>query len=283
MAKGDKEDTRVILRGPEDLESWKFWVLVKADAKRVTEIIEGTESIPPGGPDNVRVKAYRTRAALAAELITDNISRSQIAHVQDLRQDPAAMYKRLVQANTIHGLDSLTDLWEQFDTMTLGSGSATDYIGKFRSLHSKLTSRHDTPSVMKSISTLVRGLPNSSDWKLFRTSLNGDIQADDLDYVISRIFSEYARQKRKDVKEEEMEVMQEAMVASRTGGRSTATATFKRPHLSCHTCGGTGHFASQCPSETIAAAAHAAVSAGAFTSVSGGSYGSSDDRDYVEL
>lgn len=73
----------------------------------------------------------------------------------------------------------------------------------------------------------------------------------------------------------------EAMAAG-IHGRGTATVVFKRPKLTCHTCGGTGHFASQCPSETIGGSvSHAAVSAGAFLPESFASF--HDGREDVAL
>ncbi|THU87404.1 hypothetical protein K435DRAFT_804335 [Dendrothele bispora CBS 962.96] len=67
-------------------------------------------------------------------------------------------------------------------------------------LASELKACKDPPSEAQSISTLLKALPNTQDWKDFCRMTRRDIQTDDLDFVIWEVLWEYRQQSRGDKK-----------------------------------------------------------------------------------
>ncbi|THU87416.1 hypothetical protein K435DRAFT_867307 [Dendrothele bispora CBS 962.96] len=121
MAK-NKDEMRVVLTGPGDLENWKFSLQVKAKNGDCWNIISGVIIPPSPGDNSNRTKAYWKHNAYAANLI-------------------------------VH----------------------------------ELKARKDPPSEAQSISTLLKALPNTQDWKDFCHMTRHDIQADDLDFIIQEL------------------------------------------------------------------------------------------------
>ncbi|THU78595.1 hypothetical protein K435DRAFT_811415 [Dendrothele bispora CBS 962.96] len=130
---------------------------------------------------------------------------------------------------------------------------------RFRHVASELKARKDPPSEAQSISTLLKALPDTQDWKDFCRTTRCDIQADDLDFVIREVLREYRQQSRGDKKNdrdgdddggnEAMATMGQGKPRGFVAGAPDHTPIFKRPHLKCNLCGGVGHYRSQCPSE----------------------------------
>ncbi|THU80399.1 hypothetical protein K435DRAFT_809920 [Dendrothele bispora CBS 962.96] len=86
----DKDETRVVLTGPGDLENWKFSLQVKAKNGDCWNIILGT-ILPPSPGDNLnRAKAYWKRNSYAANLIVQSISQSLFSHIYKFPNDPHA-------------------------------------------------------------------------------------------------------------------------------------------------------------------------------------------------
>ncbi|THU86855.1 hypothetical protein K435DRAFT_867843 [Dendrothele bispora CBS 962.96] len=169
------------------------------------------------------------------------------------------MYQHLLSVNT-GGFKEISDYWDQFNELKMRKGeTAMDFIGWFRHVASELKACKDPPSEAQLISTLLKALPNTQDWKDFCRTTQRDIQADDLDFIIREVLQEYRQQSRGDKKNdrdgdddggnEAMATMGQGKPRGFVAGAPDHTAIFKRPHLKCNLCGGVGHYRSQCPSK----------------------------------
>ncbi|THU80398.1 hypothetical protein K435DRAFT_809919 [Dendrothele bispora CBS 962.96] len=88
------------------------------------------------------------------------------------------MYQHLLSVNT-GGFEEISDYWDQFNKLKMRKGeTAMDFIGRFRHVASELKARKDPPSEAQSISTLLKALPDTQDWKDFCRTTRCDIQAD---------------------------------------------------------------------------------------------------------
>ncbi|THU83252.1 hypothetical protein K435DRAFT_784268 [Dendrothele bispora CBS 962.96] len=256
----------VVLKGPKELENWKFSLRIKARKKGVWDIIRGTQLLPNDSDTSSEANTLRTKMSVAADLIVQTISPSLIPHIREFPDDPYKMYERLLEVNS-HGFEDVSDTWTRFNSLKLRSNeTGIEFIGRFRELRSELIALNDKPSDTLSISVLLSALPdvnpktnNETDWKSFKVQMKRDIQGDDLVYVEQQVLREYSRQN-PDGDTTLFDPGEEALAAARHGTRagggnaprvpaSDPLAHFVRPHLVCNLCGGLGHFRSQCPSE----------------------------------
>jgi hypothetical protein len=168
---------------------------------------------------------------------------------------------RLLDVNN-HGFEDIAYLWTRFHSLKLRpTERAIDFIGRFRELRGELIAAKEPPSDILSISVLLSALPvpddhdAPSEWKSFCIQIKRDIQGEDLVYVEQQILREYSRQNPDD--DINFDPPKEALVAKRRTGTlphvptADASSKFTHPHITCHLCGGIGHFRSQCPSELV--------------------------------
>ncbi|THU95080.1 hypothetical protein K435DRAFT_779157 [Dendrothele bispora CBS 962.96] len=245
----------VVLKGPKELENWKFSLRIKARKKGVWDIIRGTQLLPNDSDTSSEANTLRTKMSVAADLIVQTISPSLIPHIREFPDDPYKMYKRLLEVNS-HGFEDLRS-----------NETGIEFIGRFFG-NSAVSSLLSTTNLLIPfpISVLLSALPdvnpktnNETDWKSFKVQMKRDIQGDDLVYVERQVLREYSRQN-PDGDTTLFDPGEEALAAARHGTRavggnaprvpaSDPLAHFVRPHLVCNLCGGLGHFRSQCPSE----------------------------------
>ncbi len=123
---------------------------------------------------------------IARSEIIKRIDRHQIGHIWQCSHNPKRIWDRLITMNSVNRLDGHTKLWDKFDELklTLG-GPMMDHITSLCDLTEKLERVYqDKPSDAKFISTLLHSLPITDDWKQFRCNLEGDMQNDNVEYVI---------------------------------------------------------------------------------------------------
>ena len=257
----------VVLESPDDLLNWKYTLRVALEAKGLWEIVNGTWTAPAGTANLKQVKAFKAKQQEAMKPIVERVGSKQLPHIRNLPNDPATAYARLTAANTVKGIDAQADLWDKFHSLHLTPDiSMMDHVGSFRDIADRLGHEfHDPVSDPQFILALLRSLPNTLQWQNFRRSLRSDLQNDDLEHVISCLYSEYHEQVKDQkgatgsedngspVKSEAMNVTDLlALVASFAKDRKKALPAApamqkgKTIQVTCHRCGGRGHYQADC-------------------------------------
>ncbi|KAK0454186.1 uncharacterized protein EV420DRAFT_1481627 [Desarmillaria tabescens] len=258
----------VVLNSSDDLDDWKFVTQSVLEGKQLWPLVNGDEPRPAGFPGSKQVKTWDTKASQAKAEMIKRIGRKQLQHIRQLGNNPKAIWDWLIVMNSTGGLSAQTALWDQFDELKMSKATAmVDHIAMLCELSDKLGRLFkDKPSNSKFISTLLRSLPNTSDWKLFKSGLESDLQNDDKEHVISRCLNEFSkqeRQKKKEVDSNDDEAGKdpgdEAMMADiaaavarlQVARRNVALQRGSKFKITCFNCGGRGHYQSDCPSEPM--------------------------------
>lgn len=266
----------VILDDSNDLPDWKYTLQIVLEGKDLWDVVTKAPAQPAGFPNSKQVKAYRVKQTLAMAEIVKRVSRKQLPHIRHLGNNPAAVYAHLVEVNSNTGLNGNSDLWTRFSELRMTDAtSMADHVAALRDIADRLHIEYsDKPSDAQFISTFLRSLPPTSEWNQFRRSIDGDIRYDDMEHVICRALNEYAQQSREELKKPNLKVEKKedavdnvvsdaliadivAMVASRLNIGSPRPATQRSTSMliTCHKCGGRGHYKSICPNKDPPAAA----------------------------
>ncbi|PBK86074.1 hypothetical protein ARMGADRAFT_1035812 [Armillaria gallica] len=259
----------VVLNSSDDLDDWKFVTQSIFEGKQLWLLVNGSELRPAGFPGSKQVKTWDMKASQAKVEIIKRIGRKQLQHIHQLGTDLKAIWDRLVVMNSTNGLSAQTALWNQFDEFKMSKVTAmADHIAMLCELSDKLKRLFkDKPSDSKFISTLLRSLPNTSDWKLFKSGLESDLQNDDKEHVISHCLNKFAKQehqkkKRMDSNDDEAgkdpdnEAMMADIVAAVARLQVAKRGNIMIQHgskfeITCFNCGSHGHYQSDCPSEPM--------------------------------
>ncbi|THU76314.1 hypothetical protein K435DRAFT_879386 [Dendrothele bispora CBS 962.96] len=213
MAK-DKDEMRVVLTGPGDLENWKFSLQVKAKNRDCWNIISGTILPPSPGDNSNRAKAYWKRNSYAANLIVQSVSQSLFSHIREFPNDPHAIELKARKDPPSEAQSNSTLLKALPDTQ--------DWKDFCR------TTRRDIQA--DDLDFVIREVLRE-----YRQQSRGDKKND--------------RDGDDDGGNEAMATMGQGKPRGFVAGAPDHTAIFERPHLKCNLCGGVGHYRSQCPSE----------------------------------
>ncbi|KAF5361315.1 hypothetical protein D9758_010266 [Tetrapyrgos nigripes] len=143
-------DNLVVLKGPKELENWKFLLEVKAKKKGVWNIIS---------------------IAQAANLIVQTTSSSLIPHIHEFPGNPYKMWKCLLEVNS-HGFEDVSDMWTHFNALRLCTNkSSINFIRQFWQLYGDLTAAKEQPPDTLSISVLLTALPDETKWNSFKNQI----------------------------------------------------------------------------------------------------------------
>ncbi|KAE9387992.1 hypothetical protein BT96DRAFT_1075817 [Gymnopus androsaceus JB14] len=189
-----KSKNIIILNSPKDLPNWKFTVQTALQAKSLWDVVAG-QAVPPSTSVKA-VKALEAKQQQAMNVIVECIGENQLAHIRNLPCNPRLAFNRLVEANSDHGIDAISNLWDTFHTPRLTSNSTmADHVGAFRDVADHLEHEfNDKPSNAQFISALLHSLPPTDKWQQFCHTMSSDMLNDDWEHVIQHCLSEFAQQ-----------------------------------------------------------------------------------------
>jgi hypothetical protein len=235
--------------GEENYSTWSVYMKADLICKGIWDIVDGSETQPPGSPSSKLVCAFIKKQQLAQSQLTLAVEAEQIPHLHE--HDPVKSWENLRQVHTARGFSSRLALRRRFLTMKKDESQSMQlWISSVKQVSQRLSQATNPPSDKmdnschrwlkareddEMILVLTNGLVDS--YHDFVISLNSVPQEDlTLNYVISRLLNEESRQ-----------------LAHQDHSETQAlTATCSRPakrplKAICSNCKGLGHCRADCP------------------------------------
>jgi hypothetical protein len=228
---------------------WAFFMEAVLIRKDLLGVVDGSVIQPLGSPNSKPVKTFFQKKKLARAEIILRISPSQLPHVRD--PDPQVIWDNLRTLHQSRGFASRLSLRRRFITMKKGDKqSIQSWVADVRRVAFQLSEIDSTVPDEDIILVLTAGLPPS--YESFIISLDA-VSPDllTLDFVISRLLNEEARQDIPTTDSQESQSV--ALAATRT---KTPLA-----QITCFKCQKKGHYQSNCP-DTVPEIAATAVPTG---------------------
>lgn len=200
--------------------------------KNLWDVVSGTETLPPGNATTKRVRTFRRRQAEAIAEITLHVEPLQLSFLQS--DDPEVVWDSLTALHQARGMATRLSLRRRFLRLQKSDGPMQSFIAEVRRLALQLQEIGVTVEDEDIILVLTGGLPPAYDALVI--TLDSTPASDlTLDYVISRLLNEEARQSHSEASDHI-----EALSATRPRKRDLSQIT-------CYNCGKKGHFQSNCP------------------------------------
>ena len=235
--------------------NWGQWrMLMKAllVKKNVWEVVDGSETLPTGSPNSKPVCAFRRKQAEALAEITLHVGLPQLSFIRD--DDPAIVWNALATVHQARGMATRLALRRSFLRLQKTDGPMQNFISEARRIALQLTEIGIAVDDEDIILVLTGGLPST--YENFVITLDSTPTSQlTLDYVISRLLNEEARQAA--TSRSELEHPEAALAAACRPKRDVSQIT-------CWNCGKLGHYQSSC-SEPKRETVHIAVEGGNYT------------------
>ena len=213
--------------------------LVRAD---LWDLITGDELLEVNEKDPKKLKDFRKRqAACKAEMVL-RVDDSQLAHMNSA--DPKTIWESLAKVHRARGFGSRLQLRRHFITATMDEDQTMEsWIGEVRTRARRLESIEVNVSDEDIIVVLTAGLPSS--YTPVVISFDAiEPEKLTLDFVITRLLNEEARQAGPSiVKREEEGNLNAAMRADRVNRTGPGI------NVQCYYCLEMGHYSSTCPAK----------------------------------
>jgi hypothetical protein len=260
---------------------WKFLMEAYLEEKGLFGIVSGEDTISTDATAG-ETKSFSEKQRLARAKIVLAIQPSQIPHVRDTT-DPANIWKNLARIHRARGLGVLLTMRMEFLMMTMPSDSTiATWVAKVRHaaycLEECYRAEEDSVSSaslsiisdLDKVGVLLNGLPPS--YQTVIVSITGTpLSSLNFETVVAHLMNEEGRQRNlptpSAVAEPSLVTAQSPPTENVAFVAKTSRATGKpgfKSKITCHKCGGIGHFRSDCPTSDADAAALALFDNGDF-------------------
>jgi hypothetical protein len=253
---------------------WKFLMEAYLEEKGLFGIVSGEDTVSADATAG-ETKSFSAKQRLARAQIVLAIQPSQIPHVRDAT-DPAAIWKNLARIHRARGLGVLLTMRMEFLTMSMPANSTiASWVAKVRHTAYCLEECHraeedsisSTPpsivSDLDKVGVLLNGLPPP--YQTVIVSITGTpLSSLNFETVVARLMNEEGRQRSLTTSSTVAEPppipaqfppTENVALVAKTN-RATGKPGFKSK-ITCHKCGGIGHFRSDCPTSDADAATFA--------------------------
>jgi len=213
--------------------------------KNLWDVVDGTETLPSGSPNTKAVRAFRRKQAEAIAEITLCVEVAQLSFIQD--DDPSIVWNALAAVHQARGMATRLALRRRFLRLQKPEGPMQNFIAEARRIALLLQEIGVAVDDEDIILVLTGGLPPSYDNFVITLDSMPTAQLT-LDYVITRLLNEEARQ-----------ATTTATASERTDVAFAAAARRRDiSQITCWNCGKKGHFQSNCkePKRDTAATAN---------------------------
>lgn len=233
-----KPASRTIILDNTNYNDWSYATQMSLTKARVWTVASGAEPRPLGSPNSKTVQSWVKRDEEAMARIVELIDTDQF-HLTRKASTSAEAWENIRTFHTTNGLSTvITVFMGLFRNKRKANVLMRDHIGSIESTVQKLTDLGEVCSDRLVIAFILASLPAEYDRLII--ALDSHPDHNKLDYVVTRILNEETRLAG------EHESNYEAATSGALAASATRRAPVDRSTITCHKCGGIGHFRNKC-------------------------------------